>query len=800
MTREGQHGPALGQIIDGLDRYEGFVPVFWNRETARVYFAFPAATEPFLYTLRLSQGLGEFPLERGQLSRPVIVTLRRQGSRLLLIAANYAWRTSSPDPFEQRSVRTSFPESVLWSFPITAQDEAQILVDGTDFLMHDHIGIATQLERLGHGAYRPDVSRSFVRWEECRAFPRNSQLTAAVTFVNDKVAPLPLWNSYGRTEGMAALAPDPRAVTLGIQHGFVKLPEPGYDPRPFDPRSSYFSSVIFHDFGRSTREPIDVHLMLRHRLNKVDPYAAVSEVGQPIVYYVDNGAPREIRQAIIEGASWWAGAFEAAGFRNAFRVEQLPADADPMDIRYNTITWAAKARRGFAYGGMLWDPRTGEIIKGEVTLTALRDRHLRSMAEAFTAPFSADNPREDAVDAFVLARIRHLAAHETGHSLGLEHNHAAIPGGSVMDYPVPRFTLDQNGRVDISAAYSTGLSAWDHVSIDYGYHEFPPDLPAEQREAVLAGKLDAAHGQGLYYMGIKDAQPADAAHPHTNFWTGGEDAPAELARIMAVRAAALDGFNEGVLRPARPMALLEELFLHVYFHHHLQVATVARALGGSDYRYALRGDGQQVVEPVGAADQRAALAGLLDTLVIGRVAIPEHILKLLAPRPPEYPRHRDTLIGHTGPMFDALGAVERCVMPTLTALCEPHRANRLVEQHGRDAELPGLSEVLRALLDASWGAVGEHGPITVRATIERCVLEQMLGLARHAEASPLAAAITRSVILDLRSLLAGRAEASSDVVEQAHLAAARALVDRLAAEPPSLRVGSALTVPQMSPL
>ncbi len=147
-------------------------------------------------------------------------------------------------------------------------------------------------------------------------------------------------------------------------------PSSGYRPRRFDPRVNVIP-VTVADYASPIDAPLEQRWMMRFRLEKKDPAAATSEPVHPLVYYVDNGAPEPIRQALVEGASWWNQAFEAAGFVNAFQVKVLPPDVDPMDVRYNVIHWVHRSTRGWSYGETVVDPRTGEILKGNVLLGSL---------------------------------------------------------------------------------------------------------------------------------------------------------------------------------------------------------------------------------------------------------------------------------------------------------------------------------------------------------------------------------------------------------------------------------------------
>ena len=207
-----------------------------------------------------------------------------------------------------------------------------------------------------------------------------------------------------------------------------------------------------------------------------------------------------MRSALVEGASWWAKAFEAAGFKDAFKVEVLPDDADPMDLRYNVIQWVHRSTRGWSYGTSVIDPRTGEILKGRVTLDSLRARQdaligtglltaepPRGACAAGTGPGAEhlaglDPSAEPA--SMVLARIRQLSAHEVGHTLGLAHNFAASTYGraSVMDYPAPLVKIRDGKTLDLSDAYAKGIGAYDLLAIRYAYAQFPPG--ADEAEAA----------------------------------------------------------------------------------------------------------------------------------------------------------------------------------------------------------------------------------------------------------------------------------------------------------------------------
>ncbi len=516
----------------GLRKMDGLFPLYWEAKTGKLLLEIAAFDKDFLYLDQLPYGIGsnDLFLDRGQLGTGRVVHFMRSGNKVLLVEPNLAFRSSSSDAAEQAAVKQSFAESVLFGFKVEAEQGEQVLVDATDFFLQDVHGISERLAQVKQGKYTLDPSRSAILPDSTKNFPRNTEVEAILTFTNDE----PTANSY-----VADVTPDPHALTVRQHHSLIELPGPGYTPRAYNPNAGYFQAG-YRDYSAPLGAPLDRLFITRHRLQKKDPTAAISDPVEPITYYVDRGAPEPIRAALVEGARWWNQAFEAAGYRNAFRVEVLPEGADPMDIRYNMIQWVHRYTRGWSYGEGVTDPRTGEIIKGQVTLGSLRARQDFMIAQSLTDPYLDGKPlpADNVLRTMVLARVRQLAAHEVGHTLGLAHNFAASSlgqGTSVMDYPHPLITLDSTGKPDLSRAYATGIGAWDKVAITYGYAEYLK----EQEAADLADVLQKAREQGLFFITDDDARPLGGAHPLAHLWDNGPDAAAELDRVLAVRTAAL---------------------------------------------------------------------------------------------------------------------------------------------------------------------------------------------------------------------------------------------------------------------
>src|SRR5437660_11657211 len=597
--------PAITEKVSGMQKYTGYFPLYWDAKAGKICLEIDKWKSEFLYVESLPAGIGsnDIGLDRGQLGQSHIVRFERTGPRVLLIASNEAFRANSDNADERRAVKDAFAESVVWGFEVAAEEGNRALVDATAFYLRDVHGIPGTLQRNQQGQFRLDPTRCAFSLANTKNFRKHSEVETTLTFTTEAEAgPL-----------VRSVTPVAQAITVREHVSFVELPPPGFKPRINDPRAGYFG-IQYMDFATPISEPIVKRYIDPHRLQKKDPSAAISEPVKPIVYYVDRGSPEPVRSALIEGASWWNQAFEAAGYRNAFRVEVMPADADPMDVRYNVIQWVHRSTRGWSYGSSVTDPRTGEIIQGRVSLGSLRDRQDFLIAEGLLAPYGKDKSVVNKImEQIVLARLRQLAAHEVGHTLGLQHNFAASTTNraSVMDYPAPLVKLGTDGLPDISDAYARGIGEWDKVTIAYGYQDFP----AGTDEHVALDKiLNDAFSRGLMYLTDQDARPASASSSVAHLWDNGSNAVEALADVMKVRAAALKRFGENNIREGAPMATLEEVLVPLYMYHRYQVEAAAKLVGGVDYSFALRGDVLTPNKAISAAEQKRALDAVLATL------------------------------------------------------------------------------------------------------------------------------------------------------------------------------------------
>ncbi|WP_339725750.1 zinc-dependent metalloprotease [uncultured Paraglaciecola sp.] len=714
-----------------MSQQSGFFDFYYQIEQDKVFLKIDKFDQPFLFQSSMPQGIGsnDIGLDRGQLGDTRLVKFERYGNKVLLKQLNTQYRASSSNLAEQASIDEAFADSVIAGFPVVASDGAVVIIEYTDFLLSDIHQISQRLAGSKQGSYQPDAKRSGVYLERSKAFPNNTELEALVTFGGSKPG-----------QYVNQVTPDPISISVHLHHSLVKLPDSDYQPRKFVPFSGFWS-VGYQDYSVPIEDNMTKAFIPRHRLTKKQPNAQVSEAVEPIVYYLDPGIPEPVMSALKDGALWWDQAFSAIGYKNAFQVKVLPAGADPMDVRYNVIQWVHRATRGWSYGSSVIDPRSGEIIKGHVTLGSLRVKQDYLIALGLTSPFSADGGPDEQVDiseqkAMALARIRQLSAHEVGHTLGIAHNFAASEYGreSVMDYPHPMVSI-KDGKISLENAYDEGMGEWDKYVVAYGYQTYK-DKNSEQQG--LNQLVMAAREKGFTYQSDPDARPSHAANVAGHLWDNGADPVSELKRISAVRQVAMANFGIKTIKTGASLSSLEETFAPIYLLHRYQLDAVAKVIGGVNYEYELKGDYSipKGVQVISADQQKQAVEAMLDTLQSEFLSIPAALTQLITPKAYGESRNRESFKGRTGLTFDPISAAESAAAYSLSLLLKAERLNRIAQQQALLKGTPDIDYLLNVLFKQSIkrGINRAHPQLSQR--LNYLVLDQVVKATAQANLAP----------------------------------------------------------------
>lgn len=730
---------SINEYTKDMEKKDGYFPIYWDQKEGRLLMEITHLDEDFLYLPSLSTGLGinRLGLDRGMIGDEKIAQFKRIGPKVLLELQNIGFRANTDNMALKRSVEESFSTSVIASFKILAEKENDVLIDATPFFLTDVMAVKARIKRRQQGDFKLDKQRGAIYLPRTKAFPENTEVEALLTFTSENPGQL-----------IRSHSADGRAITVRVHHSFVKLPDDGYKPRKFDPRMGVFS-IRFFDYAKSFDEDYVTRYIARHRLLKRNPGQVLSDPVEPIVYYLDTAVPEPYRSNFVEGAMWWNDVFGAAGFRNAFRVEDMPSDMDPLDARFNVIQWVHRTEAGSSIGPSFVDPRTGEIIKAAVRMDSHRSLVNFDIYAGTLPALSTDSDRyclyappepgawiakfDQAVTAeeFTMARRRQHSAHEVGHTLGLAHNFIAASYGraSVMDYPAPLILLNNDG-LDLKAAYRNGPGAYDSLVVRYAYTQFPED----EESAGLESIIDEGIKKGIKFITNPDASLI-SSYPEASTWINGSDPIDELERVMKVRRFLIDKFNAQAIAKGEPMASLGKRFTRVYLFHHFTLLATIKAIGGMEFRYAVNGDDVPPTKIIKPERQRRALDLLIQALQPDQLTIPERILNLLAPRPFGHQRDPLAFASPAAPSFDHVSTARTLATTIVGGILMPSRAARLVAFSDRNPDNPTLEEVINSLIDGIWGIPTPKSHAVLKRMIERVLVDELIGLATNQAAT-----------------------------------------------------------------
>ncbi len=765
---------------------KGFVDYEYNEEDGKIalYINHGDLDHEFLYVPSLSAGVGsnDIGLDRGQLGQEKVVYWKKLGNKIFLIQPNMDYRALSQNELERRAVQDAFAQSVLGAFKIESDQHGQYKIDFTPFLIRDAHGVARRLKMAQQGAYKLDKSRSAVWAEGTMQFPDNTEFEVLLTFEGD---------AKGRY--IRSVTPSAQIVTIRQHHSFVRLPDGKYKPRVFHPFSG-FNAMAYMDYATPIEAPLTKRWIKRHRLEKRDPNATISVAVEPIIYYLDPGCPEPIKSALMEGARWWDQAFQAAGYeKGTFQVRELPAGAHMMDIRYNVIQWVHRSTRGWSYGATVTDPRTGEILKGHVSLGSLRVRQDFLIAQGILSPYKGGEHESDRMKEMALARLRQLAAHEVGHTIGLAHNFASSTQNrsSVMDYPHPYIVLNRDGTIDLTQAYDTKIGDWDKRTILYGYSDFADDVVEDD---ALNDIIVESQKEGFRFISDRDARPLGGAHALAHLWDNGSSPVDELDRLMGLRQNALRRMGENSIPEGSPLSELEKVLVPVYLMHRYQVEATAKLIGGMNYQYYVKGDALvHETTPIDINTQGAAIRSILNTLTASQLRLPDHLLSLIAPPAFGYSRDRETFEGRTNLAFDALAPVESYAHTAIGLITHKDRLTRIHRHHATQGHPMSLEEYLNNVADHLFEqSTRDAYSAVIESIVRHTYLMHLLEKTINPSVDPSVAAIVQSTVAYI-----DRQYLQKDDAQTRRL---KYLLDRAQEDPDDISIPKAKDLPPGSPI
>lgn len=649
---------TVAELTVDAEKIPGLFTVYRDKKKGTVYLEIRRNQlgKEFIYFTHTRDGIPALGHFRGNFHQEQIFTVERNYGRIEFVAPNTAFYFNKKNPLS-RAAGANISPAILASEEIAAEDEKRgvVLIDaGKVFLTEAFHKVSPRKnpdnkdgDRLTLGSLNKDKTKFL----SLRNYPENSVFVVEYVYDNPE--------SKGGERNPEVT--DPRYVSIELQHTLIRMPRNKYDPRFDDPRVGYFTKEVTDLTSTSATPYRDV--INRWHLVKKDPEAALSEPVEPIVWWIENTTPRELRDTIREAALLWNEAFEPAGFRNALAVEVQPDDADwdAGDIRYNVLRWTSSPSPPFGgYGPSFINPRTGQILGADIMLEYVFLTNRLKQGEVFdraalnrfqedaTAPgrpgcqlgfglqknnlvgvsaLQARGLGRIEMDTLIKESLHYLVLHEIGHTLGLSHNMKAsqLHGlraihdravtekqgltGSVMDYPTvniaPKGT--EQGQY-----YTSRPGPYDHWAITYGYS--PALKSAKEERKRLAAILSRSTERELVFGNDADdmRSPGRGIDPRVMIDDLSSDAIGYAAERCELVAGLLQDLLGKAAKEGESYHGLRDAYLILTGSYDDAMTTVSRYIGGVyvDRAFVGQEGAGEPFTPVAAEDQRRAMAAL----------------------------------------------------------------------------------------------------------------------------------------------------------------------------------------------
>ncbi len=559
---------SLAAAIKNKTKIVGLFTLYQDSITGslQLYIKKNQEGKEFIYQSFSMGGPGSLFLNQNMLRETWVLKIKKNYNKLEFLRGNTNFYYD-PNNAISKAANVDVSDAVFYTSKITAEDSTGYLVNVDGLFVSEKLDPVKPVfppttppgSIFNLGNFVADKSG----YEKIRSFPNNTDVIVSLAYDN----PAPL--NYGDKS-----ITDARYVRVKMQHSFLAMPQNDYRPRFDDPRVGFFSQEM--DDMTSVKATNYHDLINRWHLVKKDPAAALSEPVEPIVWWVENTTPVELRKTILDAGEKWNEAFEKAGFNNAVVMKMMPDTAtwDPADIRYNVIRWVS-SDLGYAIGPSFVNPRTGQILGSDITIDygfmggidaeqglysatgmglTIPDESLVfsptikkhfmncSIGKGLRMQYAAGNimaecmgAGADELETLKQQFFTELILHEMGHTMGLMHNmkssHMLSPDelndktitrkygvtGSVMDYSTVNAALDHNKQGDY---YTTKTGPYDWWAIEYGYTPFS----ATEEKAGLQKILSRSTEPMLIFGNDADITSYNSGiDPRVNVWDMSND-------------------------------------------------------------------------------------------------------------------------------------------------------------------------------------------------------------------------------------------------------------------------------------